>query len=47
MNVSLHHHTHPLKDTTLTCLAWLIFCIILWALGLLLCEMIIERLYLR
>ena len=47
MNVSLPHHSHPLKDAKLACLAWLIFCITLWALGFLLCATIIERLYLR
>jgi hypothetical protein len=47
MNVRILNRTHPLNDAALFRLVWMLFCIALWALGLVLCETIIEELYFR
>ena len=47
MNVRIDHHRYPLRNQTLACFAWMVFCISLWAAGILLCKTIIETLYFR
>ncbi len=47
MNVRFDHHQSPSKNQTLACITWLVFCIALWAAGILLCKTIIETLYFR
>ncbi len=47
MNVRILNHTHPFNNAALNRLVWMLFCIALWALGLILCETIIEKLYFR
>jgi len=47
MNLRFDHHMYRPKDGMLSTLAWLAFCISLWALAILLCETVIEHLYFR
>ena len=44
MNLRFDHHMY---HGVLSTLAWLAFCISLWALAILLCETVIEHLYFR
>jgi len=45
MNVRFGHHQYPPRHQTLAFVTWLVFCISLWAVGILLSKMIIEALY--
>ena len=47
MNVSFAQHPESHRNTTLPRVMWMLIFISLWALGIILCETIIERLYFR
>jgi hypothetical protein len=47
MNVRLAPRMYPVRNAVLNRLVWMLICICLWALGILLCETVIEHLYFR
>jgi len=44
---TLTRHEYPLRNQRRAIVSWLLFCIALWATGILVCEKIIEALYFR
>ena len=47
MNVRFNLHKYPLRHQTLACFAYMVFCIFLWATGIILCDKLIQALYFR
>jgi len=45
MKVSKFHHPLLAEDRPLTRLLWLLFCVSLWALGIALSALVIQKLY--